>query len=385
MVVKKVFGERMAVGQGVYPMALDRIRHAYSVSDHQIVLFSGGKDSTVMLNLVVEVAGELGRLPVSVLFIDEEAIPPDTVDYVSRVRQRDDLDLIWSCVPVKHRNACSRSQPWWFTWDPGERERWCREMPGHAVSREDRPDIPATDIAHQMGHWCPKAKGTTVQFLGRRTQESLTRYRMVARRRGFEAYLSKAAMAEWSHIRTADPIYDFAVEDVWLLMHERGWDYNRAYDIFARLGIAPPSARIAPPYGEEPSKNLWMFKKGWPHLWDRMQSRVDGADCAARYSKTVLYQYGGVHHPAPGESWRDFVTRLLLMWPKNTRGKVSANIAELIREHKTRCVRFLGRAEPIPDEARHTISGVSWKELAKVAGRGILKKRTLAQISGYRG
>jgi predicted phosphoadenosine phosphosulfate sulfurtransferase len=69
-------------------MALDRIRHAYSVSDYQIVLFSGGKDSSTVLNLVIEVATELGRLPVPVLFIDEEAIPPETVEYVDRVRRR---------------------------------------------------------------------------------------------------------------------------------------------------------------------------------------------------------------------------------------------------------------------------------------------------------
>ena len=197
--------------------------------------------------------------------------------------------------------------------------------------------------------------------------------------------MSKGAMEEWSHIRTADPIYDWSVEDVWLAMHTQGWEYNRAYDIFAQLGISPQSARIAPPYGEEPSRNLWMFKQGWPHLWDKMQSRVEGADCAARYSRTVLYQYGGVQNPGEGETWRDFTTRLLLAWPEETRKTVAENIVHLIEDHKTRCKRILGRVEPLPDTDRHRISGISWKELAKVAGRGVLKQRTLSQISGYRG
>ena len=381
----RVFGDRVATGKSVIDSALERIRHAYSVSDHQVVLFSGGKDSSVLLNLVIAVATDLGRLPVPVLFIDEEAIPPETVDYVRRVMLRGDVALTWSCVPVKHRNACARSQPWWFPWKADERQLWCRPLPDWATTEQHRPDIPHLAIPDQMGYWCPSNLGTTVQFLGRRCQESLTRYRMVARRRGPEAFMSKAAMEEWSHIRTADPLYDLSVEDVWLAMHTNGWDYNRAYDIFAQLGISPQSARIAPPYGEEPSRNLWMFKQGWPHLWDKMQSRVEGADCAARYSRTVLYQYGGVQSPGADETWRDFTTRLLLNWPEETRKTVAENIVHLIEDHKTRCKRILGRVEPLPDTDRHRISGISWKELAKVAGRGVLKQRTLSQISGYRG
>ncbi len=37
-----VFGERAGTGQDVVKATLDRIRHAYSVSDYQIVCFSGG-------------------------------------------------------------------------------------------------------------------------------------------------------------------------------------------------------------------------------------------------------------------------------------------------------------------------------------------------------
>ena len=86
------------------------------------------KQTSLSFNLVVAVARELGRLPVPVLFIDEEAIPPETVDYVRRVMLREDIALTWSCVPVKHRNACARSQPWWYPWKADEESIWCRPM-----------------------------------------------------------------------------------------------------------------------------------------------------------------------------------------------------------------------------------------------------------------
>jgi len=146
-----VFGDRIAIDKTVVEATLDRIRHAYSVSDHQIVLFSGGKDSSVTLNLVIQVARELNRLPVPVLFIDEEAIPPETVDYVRRVMLRPEVALTWSCVPVKHRNACARSQPWWYPWHPDQRAIWCRPLPDWATTRDHRPEIPAEAIADQMG------------------------------------------------------------------------------------------------------------------------------------------------------------------------------------------------------------------------------------------
>jgi predicted phosphoadenosine phosphosulfate sulfurtransferase len=52
-----------------------------------VVSFSGGKDSTAVLNTALVVAKELGRLPLDVVFFDEEAIHPPTIEYVERVRQ----------------------------------------------------------------------------------------------------------------------------------------------------------------------------------------------------------------------------------------------------------------------------------------------------------
>lgn len=59
--------------QSVYDAALDRIRYLFDEFPNVIVGFSGGKDSTVVLELALIVAREKNRLPLDVLFIDQEA------------------------------------------------------------------------------------------------------------------------------------------------------------------------------------------------------------------------------------------------------------------------------------------------------------------------
>lgn len=91
--------------KNVFDMALDRIRRVYDLFDHVQISFSGGKDSTAVLNLCHIVAQERGRLPLDVVFWDEEAIHPETVDYVARVSRCDWVRMRWFCLPVKHVNA----------------------------------------------------------------------------------------------------------------------------------------------------------------------------------------------------------------------------------------------------------------------------------------
>ena len=73
---------RKVVDENVYDLAIERLTYAYEIFDSIHVSFSGGKDSTVCLNLAYEVAKKLGRLPLHVHFFDEEAIPFETERYV---------------------------------------------------------------------------------------------------------------------------------------------------------------------------------------------------------------------------------------------------------------------------------------------------------------
>jgi predicted phosphoadenosine phosphosulfate sulfurtransferase len=68
----------------VYTLALERMAYVYDNFDHVAVAFSGGKDSTAVINVALEVAHSDPRferhLPLRAIFWDEEAIPYETED-----------------------------------------------------------------------------------------------------------------------------------------------------------------------------------------------------------------------------------------------------------------------------------------------------------------
>ncbi|MBI4234510.1 MAG: phosphoadenosine phosphosulfate reductase family protein [Chloroflexi bacterium] len=102
----------------VFTAARERIRHVYNIYDQVVVSYSGGKDSTCILELAMQVARELGKLPVDVLFFDEEVLLPETEAMVMRTRARPEVDLKWVCGQVGYWDASSNENP---TGRPGTR------------------------------------------------------------------------------------------------------------------------------------------------------------------------------------------------------------------------------------------------------------------------
>ena len=69
----------------VFDEALKRINWLFDEFENIVVGCSGGKDSTVVLNLCLKVAEERNRLPLTVMFIDQEAEWQHTIDYMKTV------------------------------------------------------------------------------------------------------------------------------------------------------------------------------------------------------------------------------------------------------------------------------------------------------------
>lgn len=357
--------------QSVYDAAVQRINLLYDRFDKVVVSFSGGKDSTVCLNLTLEVARERKRLPLDVYFWDEEAIHPETIAYVTRVADWDEVRMKWLAVPIMHRNACSRQQPYWYCWNPAEKHLWVRPFPTHRTVVTELPGFKLGQAIPEIAHTVYGSEhGTVADIRGLRADESLRRYRAVAMK--VKDNWIGAARAGYSY--PVSPIYDWTTFDVWTAPRMFGWDYNRAYDLMALAGMPPSDQRVCPPYGEEPLSGLWIYAQCWPHMWHKMIGRVHGAATAGRYARTEMYGFGNIKLP-PGLSWRAWTYKLLALYPPELRAVVAGSVDMLLSVHKQKTNR------PVPDADADLQTGLSWKFLAMIANRGDLKQRRFGQVT----
>ena len=98
---------------------MERYDIIYKNFDHIYFSVSGGKDSSIMLQLAVGAARRTGK-KISVLYIDLEAQYQATIDHVDELI-RCTADVVdawyWVAMPLSLRNAASAIRPKWICWD----------------------------------------------------------------------------------------------------------------------------------------------------------------------------------------------------------------------------------------------------------------------------
>jgi predicted phosphoadenosine phosphosulfate sulfurtransferase len=359
--------KKQLVDKSCFDLAVERMALCFERFDKVFVSFSGGKDSTACLNIALEAAKLVGTLPLDVVTYDEEAIPPETVEYMERVAARPDVRFHWYCLPVKHRNACSRKHPFWYPWDGDNSKLWVRPLPQLAIT-ELNGFHKGMSTEHCPPLVMPPTNGRVCNVMGIRCQESMTRYMSVATKKGFDCFTIQTD-ASW--VSKAYPIYDWSVEDVWRAPARFGWDYNRAYDRMEACGVSRVDARCSPPYGEQPIRRLWSYSQCWPELWAKMTQRVHGAATAARYANTELYGIGVQSDSLPeGKTWKQHTLDTIEQLNGQSKVDVAEATAALIRQHAGCYARSTFTEKPIPDDDPDPVSGMCWKTIYIVAAAG---------------
>lgn len=349
----------------VYEQAIDRVRYIYDKFDKVVVSFSGGKDSTAVLNVALIVAKERNALPLKVVFFDEEAIHPPTIEYVKRVSENPDIDLDWYCLPVKHRNACSNEQPFWYCWNPDEKEKWVRELPKQAIT-EHQHFKKGMSFQEFAPYLYDRTDGSVAMMTGIRTQESLRRFQVIARKKN-EAYINSKSEKGRNQYRCF-PIYDWSSEDVWRAVAKFNWDYNRTYDIFNQTKLHGRflTQRVCPPYGEEPLRGLWLYAECFPEMWHKMLYRVKGVATAWRYANTDLYNKP---RKPDNMTYKEYLHVILDSYDHDSKSDVMKSVNKYIRMHEKKSKEKIKEVKP------DYISGVSWEWLCKTVLRGDFKGR----------
>ncbi len=322
--------EKIYQETNVYEALQKRLDFVFAEFDNIYVSFSGGKDSGLLLNLVLQYMKErgIGR-PIGLFHQDFEAQYAATAEYVDRTFASipEFVERFWCCLPMAVRNAMSQTDPWWYPWDPGKKDIWVRPMPQYpyVVNLDThkfdfyKVNMLQDDLYKQFGRWyCQHCGGgKTIALLGTRSDESLNRYSAIVNKR--HPYKNTMWITQtYKDVYNASPLYDWAVEDIWAANGKFGFDYNRLYDLYQKAGVPLSEMRVASPFIEWAGPSLNLYRIIEPETWSRVVGRVNGANFGAIYGATKAMGYREVTLPE-GHTWKSYTMFLLSTLPPNIR------------------------------------------------------------------
>ena len=322
----------------VLSAAYARLDYVFSEFDNVYVSFSGGKDSGVLLNLVLLKARELSRR-IGVFHIDYEAQYSATTEYVDAVYSdlAGEVDNLRCCVPLKCPTCTSMHETHWRPWDPDKREMWVRPLPDAHLDASHfdflTPEMSDYEFQEQFSAWHHNRSraGRTCVLVGIRAQESLDRWRTIVSDRNINKYKGRVWTTKVSSdIYNAYPLYDWSTEDIWTANAQHGWRYNKLYDLMHYAGVPLHAQRVASPFHNAAKASLSLYRAIDPHVWGRMVSRVNGVNFTAIYGDTKAMGWRQISKPAHF-TWQQYAMFLLNTLPQEVADGFRAKLATSIK------------------------------------------------------
>lgn len=341
----------------VYEAALKRIDYLFSEFEQIIISFSGGKDSGVMLNLVLDYAKQTEQLSkVGVYHMDYEAQYQMTTDYVVRTFESlpDEVVKYWICLPIKAQCATSMFQNYWQPWKKEDKGIWCRDLPAHCINEDNFPfsfDYEVSDYEFNIRFAKSiSAKKKTCFLIGIRTQESLHRYKAVNKFSDKNEYNSKNyTTVLTNNCINAYPIYDWLVDDVWIANYRFKFDYNRLYDLMYRAGLKPGQMRVASPFNDCATESLKLYKVIDTNNWGKLIGRVNGVNFSGLYGGTTAMGWNTIKKPSHF-TWKQYMYFLLDTLPEETR-------ENYLRKLKVSFAYWLEKGGALPVDVANELDG----------------------------
>lgn len=330
---------RRFLDRDVFSVAVARMVAVYEQGHRVVVSFSGGKDSTVTLEICRIAARMTNRLPVEVMMRDEEILFPGSFEYCERVYNDPEVQFDWLVAHQPIVNVCNRAMPYYWVFDPLLRpQQWMRPMPPWAKV------VPEQNISGLITHkrYPPPEGKHLYNTLGLRASESNTRNYSIHSSRGYLTWPDRHGVG------AARPIYDWADTDIWKAIGDNGWDYNSAYDAFMRIGMKAKELRIAPvallPVAW---KMLQLASKIWPQWYDALTERLPGTRQVAMFGRRALLP---MHRP--GELWQTtFFRECIDEAPGWIRERSQVALEKTLAGHERHSV------EPFPEQKQCNVCG----------------------------
>ena len=336
--------KREYLSKNVFEALQERFHFLFNEFDNIFISFSGGKDSGLLLNLLLDFRKKYyPNKTIGVFHQDFEAQYSVTTEYIektfSQLEKEENVELYWVCLPMATRTALSSYEMYWYPWDDTKEEIWVRPMPKHpyVIHLENNPittyhyKMHQEDLAKQFGRWyrLSHKNKKTVCLLGMRSDESLQRYSGILNKKyGYKdtCWISNQFKDVWC----ASPLYDWSTGDVWHANYSFGYEYNRLYDLYYMAGLKPDQMRVASPFNDYAKDSLNLYRVIDPKIWVKLVGRVQGANFTAIYARTKAMGYKNLTLPE-GHTWESYTHFLLSTLPPRLRNNYIQKFKSSIR------------------------------------------------------
>jgi predicted phosphoadenosine phosphosulfate sulfurtransferase len=309
--------------KNVYEASLERIDYIFKNFRRIYVSFSGGKDSGIMLNLVIKYMRDNQiKEKVGVMILDNEANYEYSLQFMRQIinKNLDLLDVYWCCLPITLPCTVSSYAIDWQCWGEEDKERWIRPMPQESyivnLKNHNMPffkeNMSYDEFWDGFGEWYGQGSETAC-LIGIRTSESLNRFRAIMNKEKVMRDGLCWTKKNGKTVYNCYPIYDWETKDIWKANEIFEWDYNKLYDIFYKAGVPVGKMRVASPFMSESKSSLGLYRVIDPHVWARLCARVGGANFVATYGKQLSYKSFTL---PKGHTWKSFTKFLIETLPK---------------------------------------------------------------------
>lgn len=380
--------------KNVLEAAYERLETIFQHFDNVYFSVSGGKDSSVMVQLANQVAARLNK-KFDVLFVDLEAQYRYTVEHIEELKQLPQIrDFYHIALPIALRNAVSVLQPKWICWEEESRHLWVRDMPKNCIHINNCPfpwfkkGEEFEEFILQFASWYQEKYGGKIACgVGIRTDESLNRFRTIAlqdKKLTFENYhwTTKLKINE-KHIDVYNfyPIYDWTADDIWGAVSRLDLKFNYIYELMYKNGLSIYEQRLCQPYGDDQKNGLDQFKALEYDTWGKVLNRVNGVNFGNIYCKTTAL--GNIKSCKPEfMTWQEYTVFLMEsieIYNRDLMMHYYRKIKKFMIWHQNKSGIAL---ENIPEIAECKLEGqkkvISWRRIARAIEKNDFYLRRLS-------
>lgn len=363
--------------QNVYQASNERLEEIFNGFEHIYFMLSGGKDSSLLLQLANNKAEEMGKT-FDCLFVDLEAQYKHTIEHVKELTTLSQIrNFYWVTMPLQLRNAVSVLQPKWVCWSPTQEDIWVREMPENTINVYNHPfdfyelGMEFEDFVEEFQKWYSrKYEGDIATVIGIRSDESLNRYRTIANpnKTVWNGNQWTTLLHGTKDVWNVYPIYDWKTTDVWGAISKFNFKYNEIYELMYKNGVTIHEQRLCQPYGDDQRKGLDQFKALESETWEKVLTRVNGVNFGNIYARTSAL--GNLKSMKPDDlTWQEYAVFLLESLGLYNQ-KLMLHYVEKIRKHLDWWTRNRGlHLSMVVDEANSSLESkkmvTSWRRIAR--------------------